>query len=38
MSIALVVSLLIGAPIFAAGISDLQARLEHWDYQRHAED
>lgn len=28
----------VGAPIFAMGINDLQAKLERWDYQRHAED
>jgi hypothetical protein len=28
----------IGAPLAALGIYDLQARLEKWDYNRHAED
>ena len=28
----------VGAPIFAMAINDLQAKLERWDYQRHAED
>jgi hypothetical protein len=30
--------LAIGAPMFAAAINDLQAKLERWDYQRHADD
>lgn len=30
--------LLIGAPAFAIGISALQAKLERWDNQRHAQD
>jgi hypothetical protein len=28
----------ISAPLAALGIYDLQARLEKWDYNRHAED
>lgn len=28
----------VGAPIFGVGVSNLQAKLERWDYQRHAED
>ena len=28
----------IGASIFAVGFSDLQAKLERWDYERHAQD
>jgi hypothetical protein len=32
------VALLIGAPAAAIGIHDLQAKLEQWAYQRHAED
>jgi hypothetical protein len=38
MSIALVVALVIGTPIFAMGINDAQAKLERWAYQRHAQD
>jgi hypothetical protein len=26
------------APLTALGLHDLQARLERWDYERHAED
>jgi len=33
-----VVLLAIGAPMLAVGISDLQTKLERWDYQRHAQD
>ena len=33
-----VVFLLIGMPIFAIGVRDLQAKLERRDYQRHAQD
>jgi hypothetical protein len=33
-----VVLLLIGAATFAVGLSRLQAKLERWDYQRHAQD
>jgi hypothetical protein len=25
-------------PLAAIGVYELQARLEHWDYERHAED
>jgi hypothetical protein len=28
----------VGAPMFGVGVSNLQATLERWDYQRHAED
>jgi hypothetical protein len=36
---AVVVALfLIGAPTFAVGVSQLQATLERWDYQRRAQD
>jgi hypothetical protein len=34
----MVALLAVGAPMFAVGISDLQAKLERWDYQRHADD
>lgn len=30
--------ILIGATAFAVGISHLQAKLERWAYQRHAQD
>jgi hypothetical protein len=30
--------LMVGMPVFAVGIGDLQAKLERWDYQRHADD
>lgn len=33
-----VLCLLIAAPIFGLGVSELQMRLERWDHQRHAED
>lgn len=26
------------APLVGVGVMQLQARLEHWDYERHAED
>jgi hypothetical protein len=38
MSALLVVGLVAGTPLFALGLSDLQASLERWDQQRHAED
>jgi hypothetical protein len=28
----------VGAPLAAVGLYDLQARLERWDYNRHADD
>jgi hypothetical protein len=28
----------LSAPLVALGLHDLQARLEQWDYNRHAED
>jgi hypothetical protein len=30
--------LVVGALTFVVGIADLQAKLERWDYQRHAQD
>jgi hypothetical protein len=38
MNVVTVVLFVIGAPIFAVGFSDLQAKLERWDYRRHAQD
>ncbi len=35
---ALLVILSLAAPIAALGVHELQARLERWDYERHAED
>lgn len=34
----LTVYFLAGAPVFGFGLMTLQARLERWDYERHAED
>lgn len=34
----MVVLLAVGWPMLAVGISDLQSKLERWDYQRHAQD
>jgi hypothetical protein len=38
MSPLLMVCLSLGAPLAGVGLSRLQARLERWDYQRHAQD
>lgn len=38
MNAVIVAVLVITAPMLAAGISDLQAKLERWDQQRHADD
>ncbi len=38
MSHLLMVYLAAGAPFAGLGLVRLQARLERWDYQRHAED
>ena len=38
MTALLVVGLVAGTPLFALGLNDLQASLERWDQQRHAED
>jgi hypothetical protein len=32
------VVVLVGMPALAWGLHSLQARLEHWDYERHAGD
>lgn len=34
----LVTCLSLAAPLAALGVHELQARLERWDYERHAED
>jgi hypothetical protein len=38
MSALTLISLAIGMPLLALGLSGLQAKLERWDQQRHAED
>lgn len=38
MTVVMVVLFVIGASIFGVGFSEVQAKLERWDYQRHAED
>ena len=38
MNVLLVISLSLGAPVAAFALHDLQARLERWDYERHAQD
>jgi hypothetical protein len=38
MNVVTVALFTIGASICAVGFSELQAKLERWDYQRHAED
>ena len=38
MNALLVVGLVAGTPLIALGLNDLQALLERWDQQRHAED
>lgn len=38
MNVVMVALSVIGASIFAVGFSKQQAKLERWDYQRHAED
>ena len=35
---ALLVTCLSLAPLAALGVHDLQAKLERWDYERHADD
>ncbi len=34
----LLVCLAVAAPVAGFGLMNLQARLERWDYERHAED
>lgn len=38
MNLLLAISLSLGAPVAAFALHDLQARLERWDYERHAQD
>ena len=38
MNALLMVCISISAPLAALGLYDLQARLERWDHNRHAED
>jgi hypothetical protein len=38
MSPLLMVYFWVGAPVVGFGLVKLQARLERWDYERHAED
>lgn len=38
MNALLLICLSVGAPLAALGLHDLQARLERWEYSRHAED
>jgi hypothetical protein len=38
MNALMMICMSIGAPLAALGLYDLQARLEQWDYNRHAED
>jgi hypothetical protein len=38
MNATLLIGLSVGAPLAALAVHDLQARLERWDYDRHAQD
>ena len=38
MNALLMICMSVGTPLAALGMYDLQARLERWDYNRHAED
>jgi hypothetical protein len=38
MNALLVAYCVVGTPLFAIGVSDLQSSLERWDRQRHAND
>lgn len=38
MTSLLMVCIAVGAPVAGIGLMQLQARLERWDYERHAED
>lgn len=38
MNALLLLCMSIGTPLAALGLYELQARLERWDYERHAED
>ncbi len=38
MNLLMVVVLSVGSPLAGFGLLELQARLERWDHERHAED
>lgn len=38
MNLLMVAVLSVGSPLAGVGLLELQARLERWDYERHAED
>jgi len=38
MNVLQMICMSVGTPLAALGLYDLQARLEQWDYNRHAED
>ena len=38
MNALLMICMSVGTPLVALGLYELQARLEQWDYDRHAED
>jgi hypothetical protein len=38
MNALVMICMSVGTPLAALGLHDLQARLERWDFDRHAED
>ena len=38
MNVLMLAVLSVGGPLVGVGVLELQARLERWDYERHAED
>jgi hypothetical protein len=38
MNAVMMICMSVGTPLAALGLYDLQARLERWDYRRHADD
>jgi hypothetical protein len=38
MNLLMVAVLSVGSPLAGVGLLELQARLERWDYERHADD
>jgi hypothetical protein len=38
MNLLMLAVLSVGSPLAGVGLLELQARLERWDYERHAED
>jgi hypothetical protein len=38
MNALMMICMSVGTPLAALGLYDLQARLEQWDYNRHADD